>query len=84
MPLSHHRKGWTPARSKPRSANPKRTKIRQTLRRRAEMMHAMLAEIGVNPVYNSGWVERGSPAERSWTKSAKAWLDANQKRYAVA
>lgn len=79
MPLSHHRKGWTPARSKPRSANPKRTKIRQTLRQRAAMMHAMLADIGVNPVY------RGFPGGRKeWTKRAKAWLDANQKRYAVA
>lgn len=83
MPVSQIRKGVTPARSKPKSANPKRTKIRQTLRRRAEMMHAMLAEIGVNPVYRVG-VKRNSPAARAWTKSAKAWLDANQKRYAVA
>ncbi len=87
MPTSHHRKGWTAARSVPKSANPKRTRIRTALRQRAAMMHAMLAEIGVNPVYGNHWgvrVERNSPAERSWTKSAKAWLDANQKRYAVA
>ena len=83
MPLSHHRKGWTPARSKPKTAHPKRTKIRQTLRQRAALMHTMLAEIGVNPVYNNfyrGRVERRSPEERDWTKSAKAWLDANHDR----
>lgn len=83
MPLSKHRKGWTPARSKPKSADPKRTKIRQTLRRRAEMMHDMLTEIGVNPIYLNH-VGRGGPEGSSWTKRAKAWLDANQKRYAVA
>ena len=87
MPVSQLRKGVTAARSVPKSANPKRTKIRTALRQRAAMMHAMLAEIGVNPVYGNHWgvrVERNSPAERSWTKSAKAWLDTNQKRYVAA
>lgn len=83
MPTSHHRKGWTAARSKPDVSSPKRTKRRQTLRQRAALMHAMLGEIGRNPVYTAG-VERGSPADRSWSKQAKAWLEINMKRYVTA
>lgn len=73
---------FAPVRLKKTSLKP-RWKRRQAGRAREAMMHAMLAEIGINPVYRLG-VERDSPAERSWTKRAKAWLDADQKRYAVA
>lgn len=83
MPTSQLRKGVIAGRSKPKKADPKRTKIRDALRQRAAMMHAMLAEVGRNPVYVAG-VDRGSPAERSWSKQAKAWLDANMKRYVAA
>ncbi len=82
MPVSQLRKGVTAGRSKPKSADPKRTKIRTALRQRAAMMHAMLADIGVNPVYAGAG--RGSPAERSWVKQSRTWLDTNMKRYVAA
>lgn len=92
MPLSRSRKGATPARSKPKTADPKRTKLRLIAHRRAEMMHAMLGAIGPHPIYSNrpervgytGGAARGSTADKLWGKVAKAWLDANQKRYLVA
>lgn len=73
--------------STPVRPNALRAKQRSTARRQTVMMHAMLTEIGVNPVYNNsyaGRVERNSPVERFWTKNAKTWFDANQKRYVEA
>lgn len=85
MPLSKTRKGVTAGRSKPQEADPKRARIRRTLRQRAAMMHAMLGDIGRNPVYaNTTTALRGGHWDKAWAKSAKAWLDANQKRFAVA
>lgn len=89
MPTSSHRKGWIAARSKPKTAAPKRTRLRQTLRQRAALMHAMLADIGINPIYENayGGKPRGGKRDgfhdRQWAKQAKAWLNANQKRFAV-
>jgi disulfide oxidoreductase YuzD len=87
MPTSKSRQDWIAARSTKKFPDPKRARRRQTLRQRAALMHAMLAEIGRNPVYGNHWplrVERGSPADRSWSKQAKAWLEANMKRYMTA
>lgn len=84
MPISQLRKGVIAGRSKPKKANPKRTKIRDALRQRGAMMHAMLADIGRNPVYENTPGLGVSIYEKAWSKQAKAWLDANMKRYTVA
>lgn len=68
--------------SMPTRSNALRAKQREKARTAAQMMHDMLRSIGHNPVYNGS--PRGSAAERIWAKAAKAWLEANQKRYVVA
>lgn len=78
MPLSHHRKGWTPARSK------SNTPRRRTLERDAMLKQLRKErEIGVDPVYFHTPNQRVAPLDnlrRDWAVIELNWGHANRNR----
>lgn len=78
MPLSHHRKGWTPARSK------SNTPRRRTLERDAMLKQLRKErEIGVDPVYFHTPNRRVAPLanlRRDWSILSFNWDHANRNR----
>lgn len=70
-------------RSLVKATNPTRRRQKDRAHQQALMMHDMIADIGRHPVYSAG-VERDSPADRLYRRTAAKWIADNQSRFAVA
>ncbi len=72
--------------SLPKQTNLTRRRQKDKAKQQALMVHAMVAEIGRNPVYdrnprNPLNVDRNGPADKAYRRAAVKWLGENQSRF---